>query len=596
METVGGAGPHPSDGRENFRETLHFEEDHWPVLGLFSDPETDYWLWDFIFASDPYMGSKTFYLRVHSVADEGSASLTVFLKGATNTDHHVVVSLNGKEIGETYWHGTGSHACDLSFSPSYLKEGDNLVEVTGVLDIGTPYSVFYVDSFDVAYRRYYRAVENRLFARGDVHPVITIDGFDRSNIYVFDVSDPARPRFITATTIDQTGGDNYRLSFSPGSADALHLALTIDRTSTPTGVLADRPSELKQANNGADYLVIAPEEMKEPAQRLADYRQSLGLETMVVELEDIDDEFNHGIATAHAIRRFLSYAYHHWTKPPQYVVFAGDGSYDYRNNLAYDDNLMPPLMVGTPFGIFASDNRFADIEGDDGVPEMAVGRLPAGTSEELHSMVDKILIYESAGSGSWRERVLMLADNPDHGGDFPADSDDMAAIVPPGYAVDRIYLSEHTIGEARQLLQHGIEDGVFLLNYIGHGGLDRLADEGMLLSGDLASLDNGERLPVMVAATCIVGRFAVPGYDPLSVSLMLKTDGGAVAVWSPTGLSENSEAKILDEGFLSAVFEDGEEILGKVVSRALEHYAAGGNHPYMLDIYNLLGDPALRMR
>ena len=50
------------------------------------------------------------------------------------------------------------------------------------------------------------------------------------------------------------------------------------------------------------------------------------------------------------------------------------------------DNLLPPLMAATPHGLFASDNRFADVEGDDGVPEMAIGRLPVVTSDELDAV------------------------------------------------------------------------------------------------------------------------------------------------------------------------------------------------------------------
>jgi hypothetical protein len=45
-----------------------------------------------------------------------------------------------------------------------------------------------------------------------------------------------------------------------------------------------------------------------------------------------------------------------------------------------------------------------------------------------------------------------------------------------------------------------------------------------------------------------------------------------------------------------AVFEDGEKIPGDVVLRALNEYAVRSDQRFMLDIYDLLGDPALQMK
>ena len=45
------------------------------------------------------------------------------------------------------------------------------------------------------------------------------------------------------------------------------------------------------------------------------------------------NEFNYGIYNPKAIRDFLSYAYNNWKKSPRYVVLAGNGTYDYKNNL-----------------------------------------------------------------------------------------------------------------------------------------------------------------------------------------------------------------------------------------------------------------------
>ncbi len=602
MEVITGTGPDPSIGGETFTETFHFEEDHWAATALFDDPQSDYWLWDYIVAGDSGLGSKTFNIKANGVASSSeSATLSVHLQGDTDTntstdpDHHVVISLNGTKIGEDRWDGIEAHTLELSFNQSLLNEGDNNVMVTGLLDTGAPYSIFYVDSFDLSYQRYYQAVNNRLFVRGDSNPVITIEGFTDPAIFVFDVSNIDQAKLITAATVDHPAADNYRVSFRPASSESLYLALTIDGLSTPVSLIVDKTSKLKERSNRANYLVITPEELKDASQALADYRQHQGLKTMVVELEDIMDEFNYGIYSPEAIRNFLSFAYYNWSKAPRYVVLAGEGTFDYKDNQGHGGNLIPPIMIGTPQGLFPSDNYFADINGDH-IPEMAIGRLPVVTPEELTDIIGKTIAYENSSGGTWTKQVLMLADNPDDGGDFSVDSNNVATLLPSGYTAYKIYLSEHPIEEARQMVLNGINNGAFLLNYVGHGGLDRLAQEGLLLTSDVASMTNQNRLPVVTAMTCVVGNFSHPGYDSLSEVLVLKQNGGAVAVWSPTGMSINSEAVILDEMFFMSTFTGRKQTLGDVVLKALEKGSMNGVSGFILDIYNLMGDPALKLK
>jgi hypothetical protein len=505
-----------------------------------------------------------------------------------------MVTLNGTQIGEGYWAGALAHTLFLEFDHDLLNEGENTIEVTGLLDTGAPYSFFYVDSFDLAYERYYQAVDNRLFVRGDENSVITVGGFTNSDILVFELCDPYKPEMITAATVDETSS-GYQVSFRPAAPDVLYLALATGALSTPLSITGDMSSNLKRNRNRADYLIVTSTELKDAAQSLADYRQRQGLYAMVVDTEDIMDEFNYGLYDPEAIRDFLSFAYHNWRKAPRYVVLAGEGTFDYKDNQGYDDNLVPALLVSTPHGLFASDNRYADVDGHDGVPDMAIGRLPVMTSEELEAVIEKIMAYERA-SGGWTKKILMVADDPDDGGDFPSNSDALAEILTSDYMIEKIYLSEYTIGEARQLVLDGINNGALLLNYIGHAGINSLADEGVLMSSDVISLVNGDKLPVVTAMTCLAGRFAIPGFDSLGEQLVLHQAGGSIATWAPTGLSLNEPAVILDGEFFHAAFSENTKILGDVVLKALKGYALFENAPYMLDIYNLLGDPALRMR
>jgi hypothetical protein len=594
MEYVHGGFPAPANGDETFIDTLHLEKNKYALTALYNDPEADYWLWDFAYGGQT---GKTFDFYAPGAAGYGTALLKVNLKGATTTaavlDHHVKVSLNGTYIGESQWDGIEAHEFDLYFESSLLYEGGNTIEVTAVLNNGVPYSIVHVNSFDLSYRRLYRAENGRLLCRGDGNPVITVTGFSSPNIKVFDVTDPKQPKLVTGTSIDPANG----VSFIPAAPGNLYYILSPNGLYPPLSVVADKPSHLKKRRNSAEYIVIAPEGLEVAAENLAHLRQNKGLETMVVELEDIYDEFSYGITTPAAIKDFIAYAFGSWNgNGLKYVVLAGEGTYDYKNNMGHGGCLVPPIMAPTPHGLFAADNRYGDVVGNDGVPEIAIGRLPVLTGAELQSYIDKMADYEGS-AGAWTGKVMMLADDPDKGGNFPVDSDYLASIF-PRYDVDKVYLPHFsTTEEARQRALNGFNEGALLVNYIGHAGLNRLAKEGLLLSSDIPGLQNGDRLPLLTAFTCVVGRYAIPGYDSFSEEMLLKSNGGAAAVWAPTGASLNSQARQLAAGLFKALFQDQDKVLGDAVVKALRGYALTyGSEPFIVDIYNLLGDPALEIK
>ena len=69
--------------------------------------------------------------------------------------------------------------------------------------------------------------------------------------------------------------------------------------------------------------------------------------------------------------------------------------------MGHGDNLMPPLMTTTRWGLVASDILYADIAGSDRVPEVAIGRIPALSNDEMENFVDKLIAYENADEGGW---------------------------------------------------------------------------------------------------------------------------------------------------------------------------------------------------
>ncbi len=582
------------------REQEKEEEERYAVPALVRDPAQDYWMWDYLIAGDGTLGTKTYTVNADRVGTGGVVRVMVKMLGGSRSgvsrEHHVMVSVNGVEVGEGWWTGTEEEEIEGSVAARVLREGTNGVEVRAELEEGVPYSVVYVNSVELEYNRKLTARSNVLEFSTTTGAIYTVAGFTNSGISVVEVTDAKTTVPMSRMTVDQGTGGDWRVSFYDPKGGKRFVAFTgggVKRAERVEGVEA---TTLAQTTNRGNYVVITVPELEEGAEVLAAYRQGQGYETKVVTLEAIYDAFNEGVADPEAIKRFLRYAYHYWDVSPEYVVLVGEGTFDYRNNLGYGDNLVPPKMVSTPDGLYESDGWYGDVVGEDGIPEMAVGRLPVMTQGELTNWVAKVEGYEEEGAGSWTSLVVLAADNGDEGGDFAAGSDAVGRVIPAAFTKQKIYLSEKTIGEARTELLNAWNAGTVLVNYVGHGGLDRLSQEGLLVSGDVGGMANGAKEPVVLMMTCMAARYGVPGYDCLGELLVMKNGGGAAGVWGPTGLSQNEQALVLDEGFLRSRYDDQETILGDAVRSALEDYGWAGRPLYMMQIYNLLGDPATRIK
>jgi len=577
------------------RETAHFEINRYALAGTGLNPDGDYWMWDYMMSANSSFTTKSFTLNLVDVAKVSeTAELTVRLFGSTSLgiagEHHALIKLNGKVVGESTWEGLYAKSATFAFDQSSLLEGSNLVEVTAVKEAGVPYSTFYLNSFDVSYAKICRARADQILMHSSTNAVLTVAGFTTPEITVLDVSNPETPVRVTPLLIETDGG-LYRASFTPLNAES--TCVMFSRATAPaTSMRLDVPSCLKNRDNSCDYLIITADALATAAQSLADYRQGKGLNSKVVLVQDIYDEFNNGLPSPHAIVSFIQYAWLNWNVAPRYLVLAGKGTYDYKNFLGYGENVVPPLMVMTPLGLSTSDSAYADVN-HDGVPELAVGRLPAITAAELSRLVAKIIAYEASAPADWQKRLVLTTDNPDNGGNFAASSDQIAGLITTGFTASKAYMPSKTVAPTRALLLPALNQGALFLSYFGHGAIDRFAAEGLLTSADANSLTNGTRMPVVTAMSCSIGNFTRPGFNCLAETLLLRDGGGAIAVWAPSGLSLDEYAGSLDRNFYNEVFQRCDGILGEAILAAKQEYSCDQLMQYIPGIYNLLGDPAL---
>ena len=171
----------------------------------------------------------------------------------------------------------------------------------------------------------------------------------------------------------------------------------------------------------------------------------------------------------------------------------------------------------------------------------------------------------------------------------------MAALA-KSQNVYRIYLDDLPIADARSSLQTDLNvTGMAVVTHVGHGGTDRLAAGGLLTTSDVQNnLSNVNQLPFLSALSCLINRFETPGIDPvLGEALILAPNGGALAVWAPTGTSIDSHAALLGRKLYEAIYTKGINRVGDAVVEAVRAFRSEvAVKPVMLDVYMLLGDPA----
>jgi uncharacterized repeat protein (TIGR01451 family) len=585
---------------DSFDDTVHREEDRYPLLTYFQDPEADFWTWEFLFAGYDGLDASTATIPVRDLAlSGGEASLTVHLMGGTDAspgaDHRVQVFLNHRLLGEASWDGIALHDETFTLAPGDLQEGDNTVEVRALLDGGVSESIVFLDSFDLSYPRRYRAVAGALTFDVADGASASVSGFASSSVIVLDVTDPAVPVAIVGLPAVPAGDGSYavRLAAPAGGGTRRYHAVAAGGAKEPLALGAWLGGSLRRGGLEADYLLVAPESLAGAAQSLADYREGQGLSTRVVAVESIVDEFNRGLFEPAAVREFLRFA-SRGAHAPRYVTLVGRGTWDYLDHNGVGDNLVPTALAATPSGLVASDTALADIAGDDGVPEIAIGRLPVVTSAEILAYLDKVRAHEAAPAAPWQRHALLVADDPDAGGNFPEDSERLAAVLPAGHTVERAYMPDLTPAAARQAILDTVGAGASLFHYLGHGAPDRLAEESLLTVSDVASLANGERLTLFVALTCSSADYAAPGTPSLGEAMLVSPAGGAHTVWGPSGLSYNALAVTMGEAFLRSLYADEGARIGDAAIAGLSA-AVGPDAPAMRRMYNVLGEPVSRL-
>ena len=579
---------------------------------------------------------------------DSTATLRIKFQGASrkgSARHIARITFNNKRLGrDEEWKRQASQTATRDMSQDLIfHDTTNYMRIEAFDNNDTPPGSydFYLDWYELEYWRNFQAESNRLEFNTNTEPrnrgqvQYRVGNIFNETIDVYQLDENGITSRLTGGKVSPTGASR-QISFEDTvNRYRRYFAISRSAYKSINALVPTPPTPLRNPANQVDYVVITHSTFAESILPLVEFRRSQGLTTLVVDIDDIYNEFSDGLFNPFAIQKFLRYAYHNWQQPaPTYVLLVGDAHYDYkgatveiyrrdptfRGTYKLYPNFVPTYHGWSPAsGETAMDQRFVNVSGDDALPDMLIGRLSVQTPEALTTMVQKIIDYEKNPKiGVWQGTLIQVADdNTDNLSDsvFEESRDELVQeIIPPGYDTRQIYLRKiGSPGDTSKMIRSAINRGALAIEYAGHGGSQTWADESIFRIEDVVGLRN-RYLPFVITTTCLNGQFDKPqqaGNFCLSEQFLLGKYG-AIAALSATRLTygqANAEFDIdLFEAFFRVVQESPElagtnsaplqPTIGYIVADAKISFL---NRIRNIDWipgteqYTLFGDPASRL-
>ncbi len=319
---------------------------------------------------------------------------------------------------------------------------------------------------------------------------------------------------------------------------------------------------------------------------------------------------------------------------PAYLLLVGDDAEDAAHEPWYLPALRRDLYRWREPQLrqFASDTAHADLDGDL-LPDFAVGRIPARTAGDVEIVVKKILDYEKRPPDIRDLNLNVWAGSPMYGDAIDRLANGLLLTTiqqrSPGWVQPWLMMGDATQPfcgwpedqPARFVRQ--MQAGSLLNVFIGHGQPESVLSmkfEGRTIAIDsqqtMSRFDAGPPAAPMILFTCLAGQF--DGERPSLAESLLLRPGGPVAVIAASTESHPltnyytavellallaGRTRTLGDAwfgsqFLARYARDFlvEPVLRDVEGKLEEHINVEKLKRDQVLMYNLLGDPAVRLR
>ena len=303
----------------------------------------------------------------------------------------------------------------------------------------------------------------------------------------------------------------------------------------------------------ADNLILTSTLFLEQAQALADYHaEKDGLTSVVVNLNEIYNEFSTGTPDPSGIRDFVRMVYQRSGGRMKFLTLFGKASFDFRNLLGYGEHYVPTYetMNDPQYELsFCTDDFFAlmdDNEGENsyGHVDIGVGRISVSTVEEAETVLRKMKHYDdlSASHGEWKTNLLLFADDEKWSYvNYAENYDRMLDTICPPLTTKKVFCGAYPtvntssgveIPGANADVMRAFDKGMLAVLYNGHGGVRGLTGDNVFTNADIAALTNYDCMPFVYTATCEFTKYDNPLLISAGEEMFLNPRGGCVALYT----------------------------------------------------------------
>ncbi len=536
------------------------------------------------------------------------------------------ISVNGENLYAINFIGLSANSLTKA---SALERNGNIMNSSEKIDIsitynnnGNPSANAFLDFIEIVGKKQLRfrdfQFSFRSFEQANSTSVIEYQIENGSSAYqVWDVTNHIDPQAV----INQNTTSNFTFKDNGGELKEYVILNEADFYRPETVQNSKIRNQNLHAIKDINYIVITNSELSEQAQRLADYHQSnSNLTTKVVLLNEIYNEFSSGSKDITGIRDFLKYLYTTNSSEEtklQYVCFFGDGSYDYKDRIQSNNNIVPVKLSTNSFNLATSwvtDDFFVMLEDNEGTMstshtiDVVSSRIPVSTISEASDVVDKILsYYDKKNIGDWRNTITLLADDID---DLSSDKDLQSGVEiiadeiknnKPIFNINKIYLDafvqQNSSGgerypEVNKAIANAIEKGTLVFDYFGHGGEDGFASERILDVPQIQSFNNPNTLPLLITITCDFSRFDNPNRITGGELTFKNKTGGAASMITTTREIFISTGQRFNEQLIRVLLEFNNEDF--TIAEALKKVKNNFSGSQKFFIYSF-GDPAMKL-
>ena len=321
--------------------------------------------------------------------------------------------------------------------------------------------------------------------------------------------------------------------------------------------------------------------------QLVRLQQSRGYRTQAFDVQRIYAAYSDFETDVQAVSRFIR------AVRPAYVLLVGADSFDYHDYLGLGSQSFVPTHYVRTDAIVSyapADNVYADFD-SDGIPDVALGRLPVRTDQEFASLVAKLIHWLPPVQG-------VFAAGPSDAGRFLSEvNDSFVDVLSDAMSVVPLAVDDLGLSASRSLLLGELEEDSRLISYVGHSsfgiwGLNPTS--GILLHADDVRGIGNTSSHLVTQWGCWNTYFVDPRRDTLANAFLLQ-ESGAGAVLGATALTNVYALQQLGIAFTERYAQG--RTLGETFRLALrDRIRANPQSAQSLQGFVLLGDPAAELR